>query len=176
MIKKINFKSKSGMTLIEMLIGIAVSAIIMVSTITLVNYCFSAYASTQDQIVNDAGMYDTTDIINKYIREAEFCSLKQVDKDNDGVPDDEILYMSISGYSVGGSSMESVEACLFFDKDAGTILLDRMDGSQPLTIATYIQDVTWEVAYNGVRYKIIQKNITSTNETTINGFAYCRGR
>jgi hypothetical protein len=51
-----------------------------------------------------------------------------------------------------------------------------MDGSKPLVIANYVVDVTWEVAYNGVRYKIIQKNITTSNETAINGFAYCRGR
>lgn len=171
MFKKFNFKSKSGMTLVEMLIGIAVSAIIMISTITLVDYCFSAYSSTQDQIVNDAGLYDTTDIINKYIREAEFCSLKKTDDGKNN-----ILYMSISGYSVGLSTLDSVEARFLFDKDSQTLLLDRMDGSQPLVIANYVTDVVWEVAYNGVRYKITQKNITSSNPTEINGFSYCRGR
>lgn len=170
MIKKLNLKSKLGMTLAELLIGIAVSAIIMISTITLVNYCFSAYSSTQDQIVNDAGLYDTTDIINKYIREAEFCSLKKTDEGQN------ILYMSISGYSVGLSTMDSVEARFLFDKNSQTILLDRMDGSQPLIIANYVTDVIWEVAYNGVRYKITQQNITSSKPTEINGYAYCRGR
>lgn len=169
LIKKINsfnFLSKKGMTLTELLIGIAVSAVIMVATITLVNYSFSAYSTTQDQITNDAGLYDTTDIINRYIREAEFCSVK----------DGNTLYISISDYSVGGASLASKDVRFIFDEPHKTLLLDRMDGSPSLVVANYITSVKWEVYNNGVRYKMSQKTITDNEAKEINGFAYCRGR
>lgn len=165
-IKAFNIFSKKGMTLTELLIGIAVSAIIMVATITLVNYSFSAYSTTQNQITNDAGLYDTTDIINRYIREAEFCSVKNNDT----------LYISISDYTVGGSSLSSTDVRFIYDSAKQTLLLDRMDGSPALVIANYITNVRWEVFNNGVRYKLHQKTITDNEEKEINSFAYCRGR
>lgn len=161
-----NFLSKKGMTLTELLIGIAVSAVIMVATITLVNYSFSAYSSTQNQITNDAGLYDTTDIINRYIREAEFCSVKN----------NNTLYISISDYSVGGSSLASKDIRFIYDEPKKTLLLDRMDGSPSLVIANYITSVEWEIFNNGVRYKMLQKTVTDNEAKEINGFAYCRGR
>lgn len=165
-IKAFNIFSKKGMTLTELLIGIAVSAIIMVATITLVNYSFSAYSTTQNQITNDTGLYDTTDIINRYIREAEFCSVKNNDT----------LYISISDYTVGGSSLSSTDVRFIYDSAKQTLLLDRMDGSPALVIANYITNVRWEVFNNGVRYKLHQKTITDNEEKEMNSFAYCRGR
>jgi len=164
--QKFNFRSKKGMTLAELLIGIGVSAIIMIATITLVNYSFSAYSTTQDNINNDAGLYDTTDIINRYIREAEFCSVK----------DDTTLYISMSDYSQEGAVLTSIDVRFIYDIASQTLLLDKMDGSPALVIANYITDVKWEVYNNSVRYEMKQHIITDNNEQTIRGFAYCRGR
>lgn len=166
MFKKNILCSKKGMTLTELLVGIAVSAIIMTATITLVNYSFSAYSSTHNQITNDSGLYDTTDIINRYIREAEFCSVKN----------DDTLYISISDYTVGGSSLSSTDVRFIYDTSKQTLLLDKMDGTPSLVIANYITDVRWEVFNNGVRYKLHQKTITDNEAKEINSFAYCRGR
>lgn len=166
MIKKFNFRSKKGMTLAELLIGIGVSAIIMIATITLVNYSFSAYSTTQDNINNDAGLYDTTDIINRYIREAEFCSVK----------DNNTLYISMSDYSQSGAVLSSKDVRFLYDASSKTLLLDRMDGSPPLVIANYIMNIKWEVYNNSVRYEMKQHIVTDNNEQTIRGFAYCRGR
>ena len=164
--KKIDFRSRKGMTLTEMLIGIAVASVIMIGTITLVNYSFTAYSQTQSQITNDTGLYDTTDIINKYIREAEFCSVK----------DENTLYLSIDNYSVGGVSNASTDVRFIYDETSKTLLLDKMDGSTCLTIANYIDDVKWEVYNNGVRYIMHQKTLTDNEPVQITGFAYSRGR
>ena len=169
MLKKIkcfNFNSRKGMTLTELLIGIAIASVIMVATIVLVNYSFSAYSSTHQQIEKDAGLYDTTDIINRYIREAEFCSVKE----------ESTLYISISDYSVGGTTLGSKDIRFIYDEPKQTLLLDKMDGTPALVIANYITAVNWEIYGNGVRYKMVQKPILEDNETVINGFAYCRGR
>lgn len=165
-IRNFNFRSKCGMTLTELLIGIAVSSIIMIATIVLVNYCFSAYASTHQQITKDAGLYDTTDIINRYIREAEFCSVK----------DEDTLYIAISDYSIGGVTLGSKDIRFIYDEPSQTLLLDKMDGTPALVVANYVKSVTWEVYNNGVRYKMIQQPILENQETVVNGFAYCRGR
>jgi prepilin-type N-terminal cleavage/methylation domain-containing protein len=163
---KFNIRSRKGMTLVELLIGIAVASVIMVATIVLVNYSFSAYSTTHEQISKDAGLYDTTDIVNRYIREAEFCSVK----------DDTTLYISISNYSVGGVTLGSTDIRFIYDEPTQTLLLDKMDGTPALTIANYITDIQWEVYSNGVRYKMVQKPVLENDETVINGFAYCRGR
>ena len=163
---KIKFKSRKGMTLVELLIGIAVASVIMIATITLVNYSFSAYSTTQQQITNDAGLYDTTDIINRYIREAEFCSTR----------DASTLYISISEASIGGETLQSKDVRFIYDADAQTLLIDKMDGTPALVVGNYITNVKWEVYNNGVRYQLEQKTITDNEPTLINGFAYCRGR
>lgn len=166
MFKKINFRSKKGMTLAELLIGIGVSAIIMVATITLVNYSFSAYSTTQDNINNDAGLYDTTDIINRYIREAEFCSVK----------DNSTLYISMSDYSQDGAVLSSKDVRFLYDAASQTLLLDRMDGTPALVVANYITSIKWEIFNNSVRYEMKQHTVTDNNEKIVRGFAYCRGR
>lgn len=166
MLKKFNFRSKKGMTLAELLIGIGISAIIMVATITLVNYSFSAYSSTQDNINNDAGLYDTTDIINRYIREAEFCSVK----------DTNTLYLTMGDYSASGAVLTSKDVRFIYDSTSKTLLLDKMDGTPALVIANYITSVEWEIYNNSVRYRMQQHVVTDNNSQTILGFAYCRGR
>lgn len=165
-IKNFNFSSRSGMTLTEMLIGIAISATIMIATITMVNYCFSAYATTQSQIANDSGLYDTTDIINRYIREAEFCSVKE----------GSTLYISINDYSAIGTTFSSDDVRFIYDAAKQTLLLDKMDGTKALVIANHITSVKWEVYNNGVRYQLEQKLPTSNETDFVNGYAYCRGR
>ncbi len=163
---KFNFRSKKGMTLAELIIGIGVSAIIMVATITMVNYSFAAYSSTQNNIDNDAGLFDTTDIINRYIRESKFCSVK----------DDYTLYISINDYSYDGALPQTQDVRFIYDPSSDTLLLDKMDSSKDLVIANYVTAVKWEVYNNSVRYEIKQQTLADDEEKTIQGFAYCRGR
>lgn len=163
---KFNFFSKKGMTLVELLVGLGVSAIIMVATITMVNYSFSAYSTTQENINNDAGLFDTTDVINRYIREAQFCSVK----------DENTLYLSINDYSDSATIPKTQDVRFVYDEAAQTLFLDKMDGSPNLVIANYITDAKWDVYNNSVRYELKQKTVTENNEDTIRGFAYCRGR
>lgn len=166
LVKILKTNSKKGMTLTELLIGIAVSAVIMIATITLVNFSFTAYSNTQTQITEDTGLYNTTDIVNRYIREAEFCSLYG----------QETLYIAISNYSVGGIALDSTDVRFIYDRDKQTLLLDKMDGTPALVIANHLLDVKWEVYNNGVRYKLKQQAPNENTPSEINGFAYCRGR
>ena len=127
---------------------------------------FSAYSTTQDNINNDAGLYDTTDIVNRYIREAEFCSVK----------DTNTLYISMSDYSQEGAVLSSKDIRFIYDGASQTLLLDRMDGTPALVIANYITGIKWEIYNNSVRYEMKQHVVTDNSEEIIRGFAYCRGR
>ena len=161
-----NFRSKKGMTLAELLVGIAVSAVIMIATFTMVNYSFSSYSATQANISNDSGLRDTTEIINRYIREARFCSSK----------DTETLYLASPSFQNDNAITEEKDIRFVYDNVSGTLVLDRMDGQPYLVIAKHITGVRWEVYNNSVRYEIKQKLPSSNEEQVISGFAYSRGR
>lgn len=161
-----NFRSKKGMTLAELLVGIAVSAVIMIATFTMVDYSFSSYSTTQSNISNDSGLQDTTEIINRYIREAKFCSSK----------DPTILYLASPSYQSDNTIATEKDVRFVYDSASQTLVLDRMDNQPYLIIAKYITNVRWEVFNNSVRYEITQKLPTSSEEQIISGFAYSRGR
>lgn len=66
-------KRSKGMTLVELLIAMGLSAMIMASTFVIVQFSSSTYDSTSDMIVENNNTYDAVSIINQYIRSASFC-------------------------------------------------------------------------------------------------------
>ena len=169
LLSNFDFRSKKGMTLAELLVGIAVSAVIMIATFTMVNYSFSSYSSTQSSIANDAGLNDATEIINRYIREAKFCSVKETNSN--------ALYLASTTYNDSGIMDATRDMRIILDEESHTLVLDILLTNEPdLILARNIESVKWEVYNNSVRYEIVQRLPTSDKEETIYGFAYSRGR
>ena len=136
-------KSK-GMTLIEMLIAMGISALIMAATFVIVRYSANTYDRTADMIWENNNTHDTVNIINRYIRMSSFCSIS--DDGND-------LYLYVDTDADGVK--ESVRFA--YDEDDGMLVIDKMNGSERLTVSEGISRIDWETIHNGIKYRLQER-------------------
>lgn len=155
-------KSK-GMTLIEVLIAMGISALIMAATFVIVRYSANTYDRTADMIWENNNTHDTVNIINRYIRMSSFCSIS-----DDG--NDLYLYADTDGDGV----KESVRFA--YDESDGMLVIDKMNGSERLAVSEGISRIDWETVHNGVKYTAYEITATGTESVLFFGYAAKRGR
>ena len=160
-------KRSKGMTLVELLIAMGLSAMIMASTFVIVQFSSSTYDSTSDMIVENNNTYDAVSIINQYIRSTSFCSVSDNGKS---------LYVTVDRSTFGGTAGEKHTIRLAFDVNDKILFIDRMDGTEQMVVSKEITNIEWTIKGGGVKYKVLGLSESGETKTLVSGYAYKRGQ
>ena len=156
-----------GMTLVELLIAMGLSVIIMAATFVVVQYSSDTYESTIEMVDENNNTHDASNIINKYIRSAYFCSLTDSGKS---------LLVTVDSETFTGTSGQKQTIKIAFDEDDKRLYLDRMNGEEPILIAEEIHRIEWMIAMNGVKYSAYTVKASGDESLYFFGYARKRGR
>ena len=156
-----------GMTLVELLIAMGLSVIIMAATFVVVQYSSDTYESTIQMVDENNNTYDASNIINKYIRGAYYCSLTDSGKS---------LLVTVDSETFTGISGQKQTIKIAFDEDDKKLYLDRMNGEEPILIAENIHRIEWRIAMNGVKYSAYTVQASGQESLYFFGYAHKRGR
>lgn len=154
-------KRSKGMTLMELLIAMGLSAIIMSSAFVIVRFSASTYDVTVQAIHENNNTSDAADIINRYIRASTNCAVSDSGKD---------LYIALNDEN------EAHTVLLAFDADGKKLFLDFCDGSPKTLLSENISDIEWVLAANGVKYTAYRDETGIGNAKLFSGYANKRGR
>ena len=156
-----------GMTLVELLIAMGLSVIIMAATFVVVQYSSDTYESTIQMVDENNNTYDASNIINKYIRGAYYCSLTDSGKS---------LLVTVDSETFTGISGQKQTIKIAFDEDDKKLYLDRMNGEEPILIAENIHRIEWRIAMNGVKYSAYTVKASGLESLYFFGYAHKRRR
>ena len=156
-----------GMTLVELLIAMGLSVIIMAATFVVVQYSSDTYESTIQMVDENNNTYDASNIINKYIRGAYYCSLTDSGKS---------LLVTVDSETFTGISGQKQTIKIAFDEDDKKLYLDRMNGEEPILIAENIHRIEWRIAMNGVKYSAYTVKASGLESLYFFGYAHKSGR
>ena len=156
-----------GMTLVELLIAMGLSVIIMAATFVVVQYSSDTYESTIQMVDENNNTYDASNIINKYIRGAYYCSLTDSGKS---------LLVTVDSETFTGISGQKQTIKIAFDEDDKKLYLDRMNGEEPILIAENIHRIECRIAMNGVKYSAYTVKASGLESLYFFRYAHKRGR
>lgn len=156
-------RRSKGMTLIELLISLGLSVIIMAATFVIVKYSSDTFKGTMTMIENNNNTHDASNVINKYIRCADFFAISDGNKS-----------LLISGSSQSGSNLYETVKLIFAEEDK-CVYIDRLNGETPMILAKEIYRMDWEIIMNGVKYTAYTHNSKNEEIVYFFGYAYKRG-
>lgn len=160
-------KRSKGMTLVEVLIAMGLSALIMAATFVVVKYSADTYDNTANMVHENNNTCDAVSIINHYIRSAAFCTPSE---------DGNSLYVTLDASAFGGTEGDVQTVRFAYDQDDKLLYFDRMDGSSKLVVSKEIERMEWSVQQNGVKYSAYEVTPAGTEHLLFFGYAAKRGR
>ncbi len=160
-------KREKGMTLLELLIAMGISALIMAATFVIIQFSAATYDDTMKMVETNNNTYDAANIINHYVRTSSYCGLTD---DGNGI------FVTVDGESFGGVSGEKHTLRIVYDAGDDTLFIDRMDGSTHMVVSRNIHRLEWEIIDNGVKYTAYEMTPTGSEKILFAGYACKRGR
>lgn len=160
-------KRSKGMTLVEVLIAMGLSAIIMAATFVIVQYSANTYDNTAQMVKNNNNTCDAVNIINHYIRSASYCAVSD---------DGRSLYVTVDASSFGGAEGTKKTIRFAYDVDGRALFIDKMDGTNKLVVSEKIDRIEWIVVMNGVKYSAYGTTPTGAEKPLFFGYSAKRGR
>lgn len=160
-------KRSKGMTLLELLIAMGLSAMIMAATFVIVRFSAATYDNTADMIKENNNTYDAVSILNRYIRTSSFCALSDNQKS---------IFISVDDSFFGENTGEKRTIRIAYDAGDKTLFIDRMDGSAKMVVSDNISDMEWTVVSGGVKYRAFGNAADGSEKLLFSGFVYKRGR
>lgn len=160
-------KRSKGMTLLELLIAMGLSAMIMAATFVIVRFSAATYDNTADMIKENNNTYDAVSILNRYIRTSSFCALSDNQKS---------IFIAVDDSFFGENTGEKRTIRIAYDAGDETLFVDRMDGSAKMIVSDNISDMEWTVVSGGVKYRAFGNAADGSEKLLFSGFVYKRGR
>lgn len=160
-------KRSKGMTLLELLIAMGLSAMIMAATFVIVRFSAATYDNTADMIKENNNTYDAVSILNRYIRTSSFCTLSDNQKS---------IFIAVDDSFFGENTGEKRTIRIAYDAGDETLFVDRMDGSTKMIVSDNISDMEWTVVSGGVKYRAFGNAADGSEKLLFSGFVYKRGR
>ena len=160
-------KRSKGMTLLELLIAMGLSAMIMAATFVIVRFSAATYNNTADMIKENNNTYDAVSILNRYIRTSSFCALSDNQKS---------IFIAVDDSFFGENTGEKRTIRIAYDAGDKTLFIDRMDGSAKMVVSDNISDMEWTVVSGGVKYRAFGNAADGSEQLLFSGFVYKRGR
>lgn len=160
-------KQEKGMTLLELLIAMGISAMIMAATFIIIQFSAATYDNTLGMIKDNNNTYDASNILNQYIRTSSYIALD----DNDTG-----IFITVDDSTFGGSTGDKHTIRIAYDVDDKTLFIDRLDGSNKMIISREISRIEWEILHNGVKYTAYELTATGNEQVRFSGYACKRGR
>lgn len=160
-------KRSKGMTLVELLIAMGLSALIMASTFIIVQFSANTYDSTIKMVHDNNNSYDAVSIINSYIRSSYNCAVFGGGKN---------LYVTVSNDSSNYQSDEKKTISIAFDDSNETVFIDFLDGSEKIIVSEGVCDIAWEIKDGGVEYKAFGYDSNGNKVGIFSGYVYKRGQ
>lgn len=160
-------KREKGMTLLELLIAMGISAMIMAATFIIIQFSASTYDNTLGMIKDNNNTYDASNILNQYIRTSSYIALD----DNDTG-----IFITVDDSTFGGIAGDKHTIRIAYDVDDKTLFIDRLDGSNKMVVSREISRIEWEIVSGGVKYTAYELPATGNEQIRFSGYACKRGR